>query len=53
VLKGCRAILAGMCHPLADGSLADAQRRGDLVLGPALLLKAPGLEPSSFLTVMR
>jgi hypothetical protein len=42
---------AGTGHPLADGALADAERFGNLTLGPALLLEVPGLEPSGFFPV--
>jgi hypothetical protein len=44
---------AGTSHPLADGPFADAERFGNLLLGPALLLEVPGLEPSSFFPVGR
>jgi hypothetical protein len=47
-LQGLGATLAAMRHPLADGPLADAQRVGDLTLGPALLLEMPGLETACF-----
>jgi hypothetical protein len=53
VPEGLRSSLAGAPHPLADRPLADPQGRGDLALRPALLLEAPGLEPSSFFPVGR
>jgi hypothetical protein len=46
--KSPHTAVASTCQPLTDGAFADAQRVGDLALGPALLLKAPGLEPSGF-----
>ena len=50
--KSAHTAVASTCHPLTDGAFADAQRFGDLALGPALLLKAPGLEPSGFSPVV-
>jgi hypothetical protein len=47
------AALLGMCHPLADGSCADAQRLGNPALRPPLLLEAPGLQSSGFFPVVR
>jgi hypothetical protein len=47
-----RAALSGACHPLADGSLADAERLGDLAPGPPLLLEVPGLQPPGFFPVV-
>jgi hypothetical protein len=44
---------AGTRPPWADGAFADAERLGHLALGPALLLEAPGLQPSSFFPVGR
>jgi hypothetical protein len=49
--QGLWSPVAGACHPLADGTPADAYRIGDLTLGPALLLEAPGLESSGFLPI--
>jgi hypothetical protein len=46
--KRFRSSVAGAFYPLTDGSFADAEGFGDLVLGPALLFEAPGIEPSSF-----
>jgi hypothetical protein len=51
--QGVGAPLAGALHPLTDGAFADAEGFGDLALGPALLLEAPGLEPSGFFPVGR
>jgi hypothetical protein len=51
--QGVRPPGAGARHPLADRAFADAQRRGDLALGPALLLELPGLQPSGFLPIVR
>ena len=51
--KRFRSSVAGACHPLTDGSFADAEGLGDLALGPALLLKAPGLQPSGFFPIVR
>jgi hypothetical protein len=53
VAQGVRARLASALHPLTDGAFADAEGFGDLALGPALLLEAPGLEPSGFFPVGR
>jgi hypothetical protein len=53
VAQGIGAFLAGALHPLTDGAFADAERFGDLVLGPTLLLEAPGLESSGFFPVGR
>ncbi len=50
--KRFRASVAGACHPLTDGAFADAEGLGDLALGPALLLEAPGSEPSGFSPVV-
>jgi hypothetical protein len=50
--KRFRASVAGACHPLTDGSFADAKGLGDLALGPALLFEMPGLEPSGFSPVV-
>jgi hypothetical protein len=47
------AAIAATFHPLAHGRLADAQRRGNLALRPALLLEVPGLEPPRFFPVLR
>ena len=47
------APVAGPCHPLADGRLADAQRLGNLALRPALLFEMPSLQPSRFFPVLR
>lgn len=44
---------AATFHPLADRPFADTQGLGDLALGPALLLKAPGLQPSGFFPIVR
>jgi hypothetical protein len=41
--EGFWTTLSATLHPLADRALADAQGRGDLPLGPALLLEVPGL----------
>jgi hypothetical protein len=46
--QGVGALLAGARHPLTDRACADAERCGDLALGPAPLLEPPGLEPSGF-----
>jgi hypothetical protein len=43
VAQGLWSPLVGTFHPLADGPFADAQRQGDLALGPALVLEVPGL----------
>ena len=48
VAKRFRSSVAGACHPLTDGSFADAEGLGDLALGPALLFEVPGVEPSGF-----
>jgi len=32
VTQSIQSTLAGACHPLADGPVADAQRLGDLTL---------------------
>jgi hypothetical protein len=53
VAQGARPLLAGAFHPLTDGAFADAERFGDLALGPPPLLEAPGLEPSGFLPIGR
>ncbi len=53
VAQGVGPLLAGACHPLTDSAFADAERFGDLALGPALLLETPGLEPSGFFPVGR
>jgi hypothetical protein len=53
VAQGLGASLAGTRHPLTDSAFADTERFGDLALGPALLLEAPGLEPSGFFPVGR
>ena len=45
--------IAGPCHPLTDGALADAQGLSNPALGPALLLEVPGLQAPSFLPGMR
>jgi hypothetical protein len=50
--KRFRASVAGTCHPLTDGSFADAEGLGDLALGPALLFEVPGLQPSGFSPVV-
>jgi len=50
--KRFRASVAGACHPLTDGSFADAKGLGNLALGPALLFEMPGLEPSGFSPVV-
>jgi hypothetical protein len=50
--KRFRSSVAGMFHPLTDGSFADAEGLGNLALGPALLLEVPGLEPSGFSPVI-
>ena len=43
VISECRwAVAAGARQPLTNSSLADAQSRGDLDLGPTLLMKLPG-----------
>ncbi len=47
------ASLAGTFDPLAHGRLADAHRRGNLALRPALLLEVPGLAPSRFFPMLR
>jgi hypothetical protein len=44
---------ASACDPLADRPFADTQGLGDLALGPALLLKPPGLQPSGFFPIVR
>jgi hypothetical protein len=41
--EGRRASLPGAAHPLADRPGADAQRLGNLPLGPPLLFEVPGL----------
>jgi hypothetical protein len=51
--QGGWSLVAGACHPRADRAFADAQRPGKLALGPALLLKVPGLPPSGFLPIVR
>jgi hypothetical protein len=51
--QGVRSPVAGARHPLADRAFADAQRLGDLALGPALLLELPGLQPSGFFPIVR
>jgi hypothetical protein len=43
VAQGIWAPLACTLHPLTDSAFADAERFGDLALGPALLLEGPGL----------
>jgi len=35
-------------EPFADGTLGDAQGRGNLLLRPALLIEFPGAEPTTF-----
>ena len=49
--EGLQTAIAGTCHPLADGSLADAYGFGDLALRPALVLELPGLEPPGFFPI--
>jgi hypothetical protein len=51
--EGLRSPLPGARHPLTDGPRADAQGLGNLVLGPALLLELPGLQPSGLFPVVR
>jgi hypothetical protein len=46
VAPGIWAPLAGTLHPLTDRAFADAERFGDLALGPALRLEGPGLHAS-------
>jgi hypothetical protein len=53
VAQSIGTLLAGALHPLTDGAFADAERFGNLALGPALLLETPGLEPSGFFPVGR
>jgi hypothetical protein len=53
VSQSIGAFLVGALHPLTDGAFTDAERFGDLALGPALLLEMPGLEPSGFFPVGR
>jgi hypothetical protein len=48
-----RSPLPGPRHPLADRPRADAQRLGNLALGPALLLEVPSLEPAGVFPVVR
>ena len=51
VSEGVRAPLAGAFHPLTDRPCTDAQRLGNLPLGPPLLLEVPGMQPSGFLPI--
>jgi hypothetical protein len=37
------AAVAGTSHPLAHGPFADAERFGNLTLGPPLLFEPPGM----------
>ena len=53
VAQGVGPLLAGAFQPLTDSAFADAERFGDLALGPALLLETPGLAPSGFFPVVR
>jgi hypothetical protein len=46
--QGLGASLVGTLHPLADRPFTNAQRFGNLALGPAFLLETPSLEPSGF-----
>jgi hypothetical protein len=50
--QGFWAPVPGALHPLTDRPCADAQGLGDLVLGPALLLEEPGLQPACFFPVV-
>jgi hypothetical protein len=45
--------VAGSCHPLTDGALADTHGLGKLALRPALLLEVPGLHAPSFFPGVR
>jgi hypothetical protein len=47
------ADVAGPCHPLTGGPLADPQGFGNLALRPAPLFEVPGLEAPSFFPVVR
>jgi hypothetical protein len=51
--EGIGSPLTGARHPLTDGPLANTQRLSNPALRPALLLEAPGLEPSGFFPVGR
>ena len=50
--QGLGASVVGTLHPLADRPFPDAQRFGNLALGPAFLLETPSLEPSGFFPVI-
>jgi hypothetical protein len=45
--------VAGMAHPLTNGSLAYAKRLGHPALGTPLRLEGPGLKPSRFCPIGR
>lgn len=51
--QSLRAVLPSPFQPLADGGGVDPQGLGDLSLSPALLLEAPGMQPSGFFPEVR
>jgi hypothetical protein len=53
VAQSLEALRVGALHPLTDGACADAERFGDLALGPASWREPPGVEPSGFFPVGR
>ena len=51
-LQGLHATLAGALEPLTDGTLGDAERRGNLALLPALLVELPRPEAPAFAPIL-